>query len=127
MRGEKPKWILHSLGNLLRPLEQTPASPERVVPTEWQVRAVLGDCISRAKVIPAQAPQCGQFALISDFLDLANLSIQKRSSIGHELDQGPTRRVERREPYVGAVYQKFCLQTPTTQITIGDLWAQGHN
>ena len=29
-------------GNLLRPLELVPASRERVVPTEWQVRTVLG-------------------------------------------------------------------------------------
>ena len=58
-----------------------PASRERVVPTEWQVRTVLGDCISRAKVIPAQAPQYRQHALISDFLDLANLSVQEEAAL----------------------------------------------
>ena len=80
-RGEKPKWIFHNLGNLLRPLELVPASRERVVPTEWQVRTVLGDCISRAKVIPVQAPQYRQYALISDFLDLAHLSIQEEAAL----------------------------------------------
>ena len=37
------------LGNLSRPLELIPASREREVPAEWQVRTVLGDCMSRAK------------------------------------------------------------------------------
>ena len=34
LRGKKPKWISHNLGNLLRPLELGPASRERVVPTK---------------------------------------------------------------------------------------------
>ena len=54
----KPKWMFHNLGNLLRPLELISASRERLVPTEWQVRAVLGDCRSRAKVVPAQGQSC---------------------------------------------------------------------
>ena len=29
------------------PFEFVPASRERVLPTEWQVRAVLGDCTSK--------------------------------------------------------------------------------
>ena len=65
------KWIFHNLGNLLRPMELIPASRERVVPTEWQVRSVLGDCMSRAIVIPTPAPQYRQYSLVSDFLDLA--------------------------------------------------------
>ena len=73
-----PKWIFHNFGKLL-PL--VPASRERVVPTEWQVRTVLGDCISRARVIPVQAPQYRQHALISDFLDLAHLSIQEEAAL----------------------------------------------
>ena len=36
-----------------------------MVPTEWQVRTVLGDCISRAKVIPTRAPQYRQDAHLS--------------------------------------------------------------
>ena len=79
LRGEKPKWIFHNLGNLLRPLELIPALRERVVPTEWQVRTVL--CISRAKVIPPPAPPYRQHALISYFLDLANLSIQEETAL----------------------------------------------
>ena len=80
MRGKNPKWIFRNLGNLFRPLELVPASRERVVPTEWQIRTVLGDCISRARVIPVQAPQHRQHALISDFLDLANLSIREEAA-----------------------------------------------
>ena len=80
---DRPAWKesqvdFHNLGNLLRPLELVPASRERVVPTEWQVRTVRGDCISKAKVIPIQAPQNRQYALISDFLELAHLSIRER-------------------------------------------------
>ena len=56
LRVEKNKWIV-------------------VVPTKWQIHTVLGDCISRAKVIPAPAPQYRQHAPISDFLDLAHLSV----------------------------------------------------
>ena len=78
---KKPKWIFHNFGKLLPPLELVPASRERVVPTEWQVRTVLGDCISRARVIPVQAPQYRQHALISDFLDLAHLSIQEEAAL----------------------------------------------
>ena len=111
LRGEKPKWIFHNLSNPLRPLESVPASRERLVPTEWQVRTVLGVCIPRAEVIPAQAPQYPQRALLSDFLDLVQYEYKRRSSIGHELVQGPTRRVETTEPYVGyqdgPIYKQF--------------------
>ena len=51
--------------------------------------------MSRAKVSPAQAPECRQCALIKDFLDLLNLSIR------HALDLGPTRKVAAAEPDVG--------------------------
>ena len=33
------------------------------------------------KVVPAQAPQYRQYALISDFLDLANLSFQEEAAL----------------------------------------------
>ena len=46
-------------------LRQSVVSRERVVPTEWQVRTVLGDCMSRAKVIPTQAPPYRQYAHLS--------------------------------------------------------------
>ena len=80
LRGKKPRWIFNNFGNLLCPLELVPASRERVVPTEWQVRTVLGDCKSKAKVISIQAPQYRQYSLISDFLDLANLSIREEAA-----------------------------------------------
>ena len=41
--------FFHNVGNLLCPLELEPASRERVIPTEWQVRTVLGDCRSKVK------------------------------------------------------------------------------
>ena len=88
LRGKTPKWIFHNLGNHLRPLESVPASRERVVPTEWQVRTVLGDCNSRARVIPGQAPQYRPKTLISDFLDLAHLSIQEEAAVATETERG---------------------------------------
>ena len=42
----------------------------------------------------------GNIQLIRDFLDLENLSVQGRSSIGHELDQGPTWNVKTSEPFI---------------------------
>ena len=44
----------------------------------WHVRTVFGDCTSRAKVLPAQAPR--QYALISDFLNLAHLMMQEEAT-----------------------------------------------
>ena len=87
LRGKKPKWSFNNFGILLRPLELVPASHERVVPTERQVRTVLGDTISKAKVISIQAPQHRQYALISDFLDLAHLSKRKEAARGTTLIQ----------------------------------------
>ena len=72
--------FFHNIGKFLRSLELTPASRERVFPTQWEVRTVHGDCISREKVIPAQAAQNRQYALISDFLDLVKLSIQEEAA-----------------------------------------------
>ena len=51
LRGKTPKWIFHNLGILLQPLEFVPDSRKHVVPTEWQVRTVLGDCMSKARGI----------------------------------------------------------------------------
>ena len=81
LRSKKPRWIFHNFGNLLCPLELVPASRERVVATEWQVRTVLGDCISKTKVVSFQAPQYRQYSLISDFLDLAHLSIREEAAL----------------------------------------------
>ena len=74
---DSPAWtetqvdFVHNFGNLLQTLELVPGSRKYVVPTEWQVRTVLGDCISKAKV--------------RRFLEHT-----RRSIVGHELDQGPT-------------------------------------
>ena len=76
LRGKQPKCFSHNFGYLVQPLEFAPISRERVVTTEWQVRTVLGDYISKAKVISVQAPQYRHVALISNFLDLANLSFK---------------------------------------------------
>ena len=64
----------------------------------------------RAKVISIQAPQYRQYALISGFLDFANLSIREEGSIGHELDQGPG-RVEASEPCLGHYDRPRCKQS----------------
>ena len=56
LRGEKPKLILHNLAIFCVHWSFMPASRERVVPTEWQVRTVLGGCVSRAKVLPGLCP-----------------------------------------------------------------------
>ena len=91
LQGKQPKWIFHNFGDFLQPPEFVPTSRERVVPTEWQVRSVLGDWKSKAKVSSIQAPLYRQFALISDFLDLANLSMRERKRhwprIGSRTDQ----------------------------------------
>ena len=132
-RGKKPEWIFHIFGILLCPLELVPASRERVVPTEWQVRTVLGDCISKAKVISIQAPQYRQYALISEFLDFANLSIRDEAALatnwikdlsGLQLQNlalatmtGPAVRGQ----------QKIRLQMFSTLSTNASHWAQGDN
>ena len=46
-----------------------------------QIRAVLGDCISRTRILSIQAPQYRQHALISDFLDLAHLNQQQEAAL----------------------------------------------
>ena len=75
------KRIFHNLGNLLQQLEFVPDSRKHVVPTEFQVRTVLGECISKAKVISIQAPQYRQYAVISDFLDLVKLSFRDEAAL----------------------------------------------
>ena len=68
---KKPKWIfLHNLGNLLRPSESLPSSRERLETVyPWQ------------GFIAAQAPQYRQHALISDFPDLVNLTVQEEAAL----------------------------------------------
>ena len=48
---------------------------------EWFLfEQILGDCISKTRVITVRAPQYRQHALMSDFLDLANLSLQEEAA-----------------------------------------------
>ena len=65
----------------LQPLKFVPTSRERVFPKEWQVRSVPGECISKAKVFSIQAARFRQYTLISDFLDLANLSVREEATL----------------------------------------------
>ena len=81
LRGKKPKLIFHDFGDLLQPLYFVQASHERVVSTEWQVRTVLGDCISKTNLTSIRAPQFRQYTLISDFLDLVNLSLREEAAL----------------------------------------------
>ena len=81
LRGRPLKWIFQNLGSPLQPLEFVPDSREHVVQTEWQVRTILGDCFSTAKIISIQAPQYRQNVLISNFLDLARLSIREEAAL----------------------------------------------
>ena len=83
--ARNPRKFIYNVGNLLEPLESVLYSRKHVVPTEWQVRTVLGDCVSKAKVVSIQAPQYRQHALISDFLDLANLSIREEAALAKNL------------------------------------------
>ena len=70
------------------PIEFVPESRKHVATREWQVRTVLGDCISKANVISIQAPQYRQHApknrqraVTSDFLDLAHISLHEEAAL----------------------------------------------
>ena len=95
LRRKQPKCTSHNFGDFSQPLEFAPTSRLRVVPTEFQVRSVLG--VSKAKVISIQAPRYQQSALIRS----CNFEYERGSNLGHELDQGPTRRVPTSEPSAG--------------------------
>ena len=90
-----------SVCNLSKPLVFVPASHEHLVPTKWQVRSVLGDCISKAKVISIRAPQYRQYVLTCDFLDFA-------------LAQGPTGSTEASKPCLAHFDRPSCTQSSTT-------------
>ena len=64
--------------------------------------------LERAKVIPAQAPQCRQYALIFDFLDLANLSIQEEAALATNWIKDRPERLKQ---------QKISLATRTGRAT----------
>ena len=70
-------------------------------PPAWQVRTVLGDCISRATVVPAQAPQYRQCALVSEFMDLANLCVQEEAALAANWIKDRPEWLKLQNPYVG--------------------------
>ena len=88
LRGENTKWIFRNLGNLLRPSKLIPASHERVVPTEWQVRTVLGDLYIKSKSFTSSSASGS--ATCANQPHPGPCSSTRGSSIGHELDQEPT-------------------------------------
>ena len=120
--------------NLLRPLESIPASRDRVVPTEWKVRTVLGDSLSKARVVSIQAPQYRQCALIKNFLDLAKLSTREEATFAtnwiKDLPEGLklqnqvlstiTSTTELSQPKINCI----CSVTPLTN---AKHWAQANN
>ena len=105
-----------------------------MVPTEWQDRTTLGDCISKANVITVQAPQHRQHALISDFLDLANPSLQEEAALATNwIDdrlEGLTLQNFALATMAGPVMnslRKILLRTSSTLFTNADLWAKENN
>ena len=66
LRGIKPRWDFSQSCQHVYCQNQ---SQSRV--SECQVRTILGDSVSKARVITVQAPQYRQHALTSDFLDPA--------------------------------------------------------
>ena len=64
--------------------------------------------LERAKVIPAQASQYRQYALIFDFLDLANLSIQEEAALATNWIKDRPERLKQ---------QKISLATRTGRAT----------
>ena len=62
-------------------IESMPVSRERMVPAKWQVRKILANCTSKAKVITIQAPQNRQHAFFGDFLYCAKLSVQEEAAL----------------------------------------------
>ena len=99
LRGRNPKWIFHNFGNLFTTLDSIPTSCVRVVPTEWQIRTILGACLS--KVISSGALQYRQHALISDCLDLAHLSLRKEAGLATNWIKDPPEGLKTTKPCTG--------------------------
>ena len=96
VRGKKPKWIFffQIFGNLWRPLEFVAASRKHMVPTEWQVRDSSWRLyIPRQEVISIRAPQISAICADQWLPGSCKFEHTRGSSIGHELDQGPTWKV----------------------------------
>ena len=100
----------HNLDDLLQPLEVVPISRERVVPTEWQVLSVLGDCIWKAKSDFDSSATVSAICADQRRPGSCKIEYKRRSNIGHELDHGPTQRDETSEPSVGHNYRPSITQ-----------------
>ena len=85
-----PSGFSQNLGNLLRG-SCTMASTH----SSWRMQ------IKSKSDSAAQAPPYRQYARISNFLDLANLSTQEEAALATNWIKDPIRRVEATEPYVG--------------------------
>ena len=91
---------------VLRLLEFILASREQVAPTDWQVRTLLADCRSRAKMNPTPLSRHRQHALIIVFLEL---SVKAALATNWIKDQPA--RVHASEPCAshedGPIYKQF--------------------
>ena len=132
--ARNPSGFFITCGNLLHPLELVPDSRKYVVPTEWQVRTVLGDSISKAEVISIQAPQYRQCALISDFLNVAKLSIGEEAALAmnwiKDRPEGLTLQNLALATMTGSsgeqFTEKYDCRCSIRHLTNANLWPQGN-
>ena len=97
-------------------------------PIECQVRTDLGDCISKARIIPIQSPQYRQCMLISDFLDLANLSTREGAALATNWTQGYWHDcIGRWQARLCAVNRKNDCWCSVTPLTNASHCTQGHD
>ena len=61
--------------------------------------------MSRARVTTGREPQCRQHALISDFLDLDNLSVQEEAAVATDLIDDLPEGLTLQEPCVSPPWQ----------------------
>ena len=81
LRGKKPKWIFHNFGHLFK---NHLSSYQRRVSEWFQRNGKSGqflEILFKARVISIQAPRWRQFSLMSDFVDLVNLSMQQEAAL----------------------------------------------
>ena len=87
---------------------------------------MAGDCISKTKVISTEAPHNRQYALISDLLDLGNLSTREGAALAaiwiKDRPEGLKLQI-----LVLATVQRIWLQMFSTHSKNASRWAQGNN
>ena len=79
--AKNPSGCFTISANLLRPLELVPASRERVVPRRMASPHVHWRLHIKGKGDSSSSTSVFQYALISDFLDLAHLSFQEEAAL----------------------------------------------